>query len=110
MAHSNCGVYPATWRIYAVECGWQGVPTLAMTNVFISHATSDRELVETAIVTLLMRQEISTSDLAASTTISTPGRKTGTAFFATGHALKVSMTTSADSATSYVRLPVARRF
>jgi hypothetical protein len=78
--------------------------------VFISHATSDRELVETAIVTLLMRQEISTSDLAASTTISTPGRKTGTAFFATGHALKVSMTTSADSATSYVRLPVARRF
>jgi hypothetical protein len=35
-----------------------------MTEVFISLATPDRELVETAIVTLLNRQEISTSDLA----------------------------------------------
>ena len=31
-----------------------------MTKVFISHATRDRELVETAIVTLLNRQGIST--------------------------------------------------
>ncbi len=45
----------------------------------------------------------------ASTTISTPDRRTGTVFFAVGHATKVTTTIFASDAISYARLPAARR-